>query len=676
MSQSSANLEVIPSDLTALHRWVLWKYGPRRPDGKRAKIPLQPNGNPAKVNDPVTWSAFEVVKAALLNPFRKPDAFDGVGFVLAAEGNLVGIDLDDCVNADGSLTPFAQRLVASLRTYWEYSPSGGGLRAFIKGSLPQKYGAGLNRTARSGERIEAYQRGHYLTLTGAHLPDTPLKIESLQGALDALLTRELPASSTGGGSMNAHPFFSTPQQSYRLGDYAPTPVDDGGDATIIRRLIDKLGAPFSALFDDGNVEAYGGDESKADFGLLCSMARECGFDPRPLDRLYRKSALYRRLGRSTKWDARHSAEGRTYGEMTIAKVIAAVAASPSRVNGASSWKIESARDIVERGVPPLEWDVEELLTSDDGPVLFFAPPGHLKSWLALHLCVCVATGTPFLGHFPVRRRNHAVYINLDASANAFSRRLTRVNPPDNFLIVNASQYDPTEFESVLRSYPGAFVAVDCLADVGGGVPLRGEDAAQAARRYFRELRALYERYGSNGVVMDHPHRPKDGAFDYYGSIQKEATVRAMWMASLIDDEEGSQSVKITCRKQNEAERFKPFVASADFRAPFVRFEFRGYLSKVNGQRSQGPSDVERVASVLYSVPDGLTSKQIMELAGLPRDRVLAALKDRRFGSTGKAKATRYALVESNLAPGDSPFDSDVGPAESNGSSETLGEPEI
>jgi primase-polymerase (primpol)-like protein len=267
-----------------------------------------PSGTAAKVNDPMTWTHSI---ATISNPLSAPGAFDGIGFVINAEDGFVGIDLDDCVNADGSLTPLAQRLVASLRTYLEYSPSGRGLRAFIKGSLPQEYGAGLNRTAPSGERIEAYQHSHYLTLTGAHLPDTPLTIEPLREAFDGLLTSELPASSTGGFSMDEHPFFRNPQRSYRLGDAAIPPPVDGGDATIIRRLIDKLGAPFNALFYGGNIEAYGGDESKADFGFLCNIARECGSDPQLLDRIYRRSALYRRPGRAAKCDARHSADGRT-----------------------------------------------------------------------------------------------------------------------------------------------------------------------------------------------------------------------------------------------------------------------------------------------------------------------------------------------------------------------------
>jgi putative DNA primase/helicase len=667
-AQRQVNFDAIPFELRAQASWVLWKYGLQRPDGKRAKIPLMPIGNAAKVNDSATWSDFETVKRAFLNPIAHPGAFDGIGFVFAGEGGLVGIDVDNCISDDGTIAPWAASIMAGLSTYFESSPSGRGLHGILAGALPAAYGDGAKRTLAGGGGIEVYQNRRFFTVTGAHVPGTPTTIESSQRQLEAFLARELPRYSTGGGTMNEHPFFGAPRQSYRLGDYARhQPVDDGEDGAIIRRLTDKLGASFRVLFHDGNVDAYGGDESKADFAMLCDVARECGPDSALLDRLYRMSALYRRPGRAEKWQTKHSADGRTYGQMTIAKVIAAVSDS-AQVPGASSWKIELARTIVERGVPPLLWDVYELLTADDGPALFFAPPGHLKSWLALHLCICIGTGAPFLGQFAVRRRAYVVYINLDSGANAFSRRLERVNVPDNLLIVNAAQYDSTEFENVFRTYPGAFVVVDCLADMGGGLPSRGEDLAQAARKHFRYLRALYERYGSNGVVLDHPHRPKEGSFDYYGSSQKEAALRTMWRASLIDDGEGSRSVKIECRKQSEAERFRPFVAAVDFRTPLVRFEFRGYLNEVTQQRQEGQSDVERVASVLHGVPGGLTCKQIMELSGLARDPVRYAVKDKRFRSTGGGRATRYTFVESSEAPGDSPFDSDIGSAESNGSS--------
>ncbi len=290
----------------------------------------------------------------------------------------------------------------------------------------------------------------------------------------------------------------------------------------------------------------------------------------------------------------------------------------------------------------------------------------------LHLCVCMGTGAPFLGHFPVRRRDWVIYVNLDSGKRAFERRLMRVNPPENLLVISPTLYDADEFTELLREHPHAFVAVDCLADVGGDVPLRGEDAAHAARRYFRELRSLYEQHGANGVITDHPHRPRDGFADYYGSSQKEAALRVMWTATPSGGDDGSKRVKIVCRKMNEAEIFKPFEASVDFRDELVRFGFEGYLNDTTGARTDGPSDTDRIANILRDVPGGMSCKGIMDRTGLPRDRAREALKERRFHPVGKGKATRYVLRESNAPPGDSTLDSEDGYSESNESNETLG----
>ena len=57
--------------------------------------------------------------------------------------------------------------------------------------------------------------------------------------------------------------------------------------------------------------------SEADMALCDHLAFWCGPDPVRIDRLFRRSELYR-----DKWDQRHSADGRTYGEMTISKALA------------------------------------------------------------------------------------------------------------------------------------------------------------------------------------------------------------------------------------------------------------------------------------------------------------------------------------------------------------------
>lgn len=74
---------------------------------------------------------------------------------------------------------------------------------------------------------------------------------------------------------------------------------------------------FSALFDQGDTSAYGGDHSKADWHLVDMLAFWCGPSRERIDRLFRRSKLMR-----SKWDEVHAGDGETYGAMTISDVLA------------------------------------------------------------------------------------------------------------------------------------------------------------------------------------------------------------------------------------------------------------------------------------------------------------------------------------------------------------------
>ena len=338
------------------------------------------------------------------------------------------------------------------------------------------------------------------------------------------------------------------------------------------------------------------------------------------------------------------------------------------------WSLESAVSIARRGVPTLEYDLDSLLPSEDGPALVFGPPGSLKSWIALHAAGCIVTGRPFLGHFAVKRRPAAIYVNLDAGKNAFERRIIRSGFKEisDLLIASPGEYDAAALSQVFQQHQGAFVIIDTFSDAYRMD--RADDPATAMRRFVRELRALYQEHGCNGLIIDHPHRPREGAphGDYYGSVQKEATARIMWQVTpLPSTENGVSLAKIACRKMSEGEPFQPFVARLDFRGEIVVAGYDGLVNEP-GIVTQGPPDVEIIAQVLRSVPDGVPRKAIIERTGIPRDRVRDALKERRFASLGKGPATRYVLRESYGQAADSAFDHEERSSESNGPNETLG----
>ena len=125
----NARLAKIPQELKALAQWVAWREVLM--DGKSKKIPVDPRtGDSASVNDPTTWASFsKAIKSYAAM------SLDGIGFVLTADDPYVSVDLDDCRNPDtGAITPKAEKIVRTQKSYTEISPSGTGLHIFTGNS--------------------------------------------------------------------------------------------------------------------------------------------------------------------------------------------------------------------------------------------------------------------------------------------------------------------------------------------------------------------------------------------------------------------------------------------------------------------------------------------------------------------------------------------------------------
>src|ERR1700721_2883851 len=121
------NLEKIPKKLKERTQWVNWKLE-KNENGKDTKVPYQPNGKYASVNDLSTWNSYEVSVQAL-----QTKQFSGIGYVLSDD--VVGIDIDACLGQDGKLKPWAMEILARFRkSYCELSPSGTGIHCLVYGS--------------------------------------------------------------------------------------------------------------------------------------------------------------------------------------------------------------------------------------------------------------------------------------------------------------------------------------------------------------------------------------------------------------------------------------------------------------------------------------------------------------------------------------------------------------
>ncbi len=285
----------IPDELKQHPQWVNWRSVLRKESSKPTKPPYQPNGQLAKIDDSSTWSTFSMVESAA-------PQHDGIGFVLTGDAHYVGLDFDHCrCPAFDGIMPWANSLdtvlpeiaehIRKMNSYTEVSPSGKGIRVFLKGTLPV-----------DGKRkgpIEAYQSGRYVTVTGHILDGFPLTIEHRQDALDDFFQN----------------VFGTSEKSFvQKTNYPQTQSNVDWKERLEKAFQSKNGEEIKNLY-------YGGQstypsQSEADMALCSHLAFWLDGDAAAIDAAFRESRLFR-----NKWDIKHHGNGQTYGQGTIEKAI-------------------------------------------------------------------------------------------------------------------------------------------------------------------------------------------------------------------------------------------------------------------------------------------------------------------------------------------------------------------
>lgn len=142
------------AELCKFDQWVVWKSGYR--NGKVTKIPVDPKtGKLATVNNPDTWSSFEIAKSI-------SGGYGGLGFVLTSNDPFTFIDLDDIRN-DGS--ELKRAVFEQFNSYCEYSPSNNGLHIIIRGHVP---------TGVRNSGVEVYSSDRFMTITANPVRDVPI----------------------------------------------------------------------------------------------------------------------------------------------------------------------------------------------------------------------------------------------------------------------------------------------------------------------------------------------------------------------------------------------------------------------------------------------------------------------------------------------------------------------
>jgi Protein of unknown function (DUF3987) len=308
--------ENIPAELRSRPQWVCWSWVKRK-NKKRpvewTKPPYQTNGRLAKANDPSTWTTFEAALTAY-----QTGGFDGLGYCLTEYDPFTISDFDNSRDPEtGHVLPWAAELLAGWPSYAEFSPSTRGLRTIARGKKPGEQ-CGPKKCEAGKVEMYAPPTHKYLTFTGHRLPEAAAGIADAQEHINRIYTTVFETDSSAEGTSKPAPSASGTNRKKRgEGPWGKRYADLTDDDLLALGRAAENGEKFKALFDDGSLSYHADDPSRADAGLCQMLAFWCRRDAARIDRLFRRSALFRKI----KWDERHRGDGATYGKMTVERAV-------------------------------------------------------------------------------------------------------------------------------------------------------------------------------------------------------------------------------------------------------------------------------------------------------------------------------------------------------------------
>ena len=392
-----------PDQLRRLQGWLIWRYEQRDGEAKPRKVPYYAGGGRRGAHgtqdDRNRLVSFD---AAIAAAARK--GFTGVGLAMLQDWGLVALDFDNAV-ANGAVREDVELTVTG--TYAEFSPSGLGVRAFVRGVSPNK------KSFEEPYGFETFCSSGFVTFTGNRLPSVDFlgsenTIAPMSGQVRQLISDRL----LKGRNPRDKPVQSGERLGYtdqQLTDMlaALDPDEHGHDRWLHTGM---------ALHHETDGEG---------FDLWDEWSSSGGQYP-GRDVLQRRWDSFGRTGTAgvtvrslMKWSGEAGAS--VGSPVASADEFEVIEDTPeeqaAQAERASRFTLVPAAEILKRKAPG--WLVKDTIP-DAELVLVYGASGSGKSFVMVDLAMAIARGTPWFGRKV--RQGPVVYVCAEG-AGGFGKRL-------------------------------------------------------------------------------------------------------------------------------------------------------------------------------------------------------------------------------------------------------------
>jgi hypothetical protein len=222
---------------------------------------------------------------------------------------------------------------------------------------------------------------------------------------------------------------------------------------------------------------------------------------------------------------------------------------------APAYKLHSFKDL--QTIPRLQWLIRGILLESTASALT-AKSGDFKSFLALCMALCIATGRAWFGH-EVKQGN-VVYVAAEGFYTIFDRatawaQFHNCELPENFHIVKApvnlaDARVVTAFRGSVEELKPAFIVLDTLSQCAIGM---NENDNAAMADFVRGMMSLGNEIGAHVQVLHH-NAKATGTFRGAGSFGANLDAHISLDRPETDEE---NTIFVRCEKQR-GKPFEPF----------------------------------------------------------------------------------------------------------------------
>ena len=552
----------VPEELQALPGWLVWRYEQYPGEPKPRKVPYYVDGGRRYGVQGSPQDRGKLTTFAMARDEAMKRNFDGIGLALMPDWGVTALDFDKCVGPNGALPHEIVEIIGD--TYSEYSPSGEGVRAFVRGDL------GNHKSHAEGGRygFETFNTNGFVTITGRHTPYC--EIMGLENTIAPASQQVI--------DLAARRFVRT----------ASVGTDDPADFMIGHEP--KLGLTIDRMQELlGALDADMGREDWIKVGM--ALHHECEGDDTGFelwDDWSSEGATYPGTeGLRMQWDSFDRRVGSGQRQITMATVIKMVkrAGGSASVNPTQAVSVNELKHVVEMATEtaaanpttgmrtpvdfdgkfhvvsagdlarrkPGDWLIKGVLPQAEIAVLFGAS-GSGKSFVGIDLLAAIARGQAWRGR--KSKKGRALVIAAEGGG-AFGKRIEAyarhhemnaddlemgiIVAPPNFML----KEDITELVKAVTAAGGASVImVDTYAQVTPGA---NENAGEDMGLALANARALAEATGALVILVHHSGKDAHRGSRGWSGIKAAADVEI----EVLRHENGSREIRITKMKDGD-----------------------------------------------------------------------------------------------------------------------------